>query len=160
MKLVHWKNNFEHEMPTFQHHRLKLLKLFDDYHSPRQPQWHADGKCRSPLTKNLLEWIRLGKIRNETSVFFRLLIFQYTSLINYFISFCTPVIKTKMFYSCNPLKNVCSCGPVCFQFMLFASQTIKWNTGYWLVAFLWYTMLWLLAQIEDRIRRTQRFYLW
>ena len=34
--------------------------------------------------------------------------------------------------------------------MLFASQTINWNTGCWLVAFLWYTILWLLAQIDEQ----------
>ena len=34
--------------------------------------------------------------------------------------------------------------------MLFASQSIDWNTGCWLVAFAWCAISWLLAQLDKQ----------
>ena len=76
------------------------------------------------------------KMRNEKSFFCKRYQFfsRYDSLINYFLLF-SSVFKTKIPYTCPSLKNVCSCGPVHFKFMLFTLQAIDWNTGCWLVAF-------------------------
>ena len=59
------------------------------------------------------------------------------------------MFKTELPYSC-PFLNVCWCGPVRFKFMLFASQAIDWNTGCWLVAFIWCAISWLLVQIDEQ----------
>ena len=59
------------------------------------------------------------------------------------------------------MKKFCFCGPVCFKFMLEvnrltdwsyrqALQAMDWNTGCWLVAFAWCTILWLLVQIDEQ----------